>query len=117
MNNNSKQVWHWNSCNKATFHISLPSENYSASNISFQCLKDELNDNQCLFIKSIRTAFLVPYQWHFVLKPIEQKANEGIFIRFNPTQIENEFKEAGLAIDSLTLDYGGCGYHIHGHKI
>jgi len=99
-----------------SFHISLPSENYSAGNISFQCFKDELIDKQNVVLKTIRTTLLVPYQWHFVLKPIEAKVESGDFTKFNPLQIETEFRKSKLKITSLGLDYGGCGYHIHGFR-
>lgn len=100
---------------KATFHIALPSENYSAFLIAKQCIFDELNDrDQNLFLKILRGIALVPYQYEFVLKPIEKKVNEGLFLRFNQKTIEKEFKEAGLKIDTIQSDYGTCAYHIHG---
>lgn len=99
---------------KGTFHIALPSENYGANNISIQCLKDELADNQGLFLKGLRSIFLVPYQRFFVLAPIEQKVNDGVFVRFTEKQIRAEFAAAGLAISEIQIDYGGCGYQIHG---
>lgn len=99
-----------------SFHIALPSENYSASNIIFQCLKDELFDNQNIVLKTIRSTLLVPYQWQFVLKPIEDKVNNGQFTKFSPLQIEAEFKKSKLKITSFNLDYGGCGYHVHGYR-
>lgn len=97
-----------------TFHIALPSEYYSARNIAIQCIKDECNDDQNIFIKLIRILILVPYQWQFVLKPIEQMVKKKQFVYFTRESIEIEFREAGLSISEIHLDYGKCGYHIHG---
>jgi SAM-dependent methyltransferase len=100
-----------------TFHVALPSKGYSASGIAIQCFKDELSDaSQNFLMKILRAFILVPYQWYFVLKPIEKKINEGFFLRFSKEQIEKEFSQANLTIKSISLDYGGCGYHIHGKK-
>ena len=97
-----------------SFHISVPSEYYSATNIAIQCLKDELADSQNILYKAARSSILVPYQWKFVLKPIEAQINNGKFIRFNQNMIRDEFFSADLSISKLSLDYGFCGYHIHG---
>ena len=77
-------------------------------------LKDELADSQNILYKAARSSILVPYQWKFVLKPIEAQINNGKFIRFNQNMIRDEFFSADLSISKLSLDYGFCGYHIHG---
>ncbi len=99
-----------------SIHISVPTENYSAENIALQCLKDEINDNQNIVLKVLRSSLLVPYQWHYVLKPIAQKAQAGHFIKFTLSQIKFEFTQANLEIKEIALDYGGCGYQIHAIK-
>lgn len=99
-----------------TFHIALPSERYAALDIAKQCFKEEVIDKQNFVSKCIRFLFLVPYQWEFVLKPIENRINSGEFLRFSRDQIVTEFLEAGLKIDELYLYYGRSGYHIHGHS-
>lgn len=102
---------------EGTFHIALPSEAYSAANIALQCLKDEVHDpSVSFFLKTLRVGFLVPYQWKFVLTPIAEKVHNGPFHYFSPDNIRDDFKQAGLEIKSIRLDYGGCGYHIHGSK-
>jgi SAM-dependent methyltransferase len=99
-----------------TFHIALPSDNYGANKIAIQCLIDELSDSQNLLLKFVRTIFLVPYQWFFVLRPIEKRVNNGDFVRFSQNQIEAEFSAAGLEINEIIIDYGGSGFHIHGKR-
>lgn len=91
------------------FHIALPTSKYSAFNISYQCIKDEIKDR-----KLARALLLVPYQYLFVLKPIEEKVNSGAFRKFKQEEIEFEFKSAGLVVESIETDYGGCGFHVHG---
>lgn len=99
------------------FHIALPSEYYSASGIATQCTKDEFADQQNLLNKIVRLFILVPYQWKFVLTPIEAKVNSGEFTKFTKDMIKKEFELGGLKIKDINLDYGNCGYHISGCKI
>jgi SAM-dependent methyltransferase len=103
--------------NGGSFHIALPSEFYSANNISIQCLRDEIADRQNIVLKIVRAALLVPYQWKYVLRPIEDRVNSGEFLRFTEANIREEFKAAGLKIEEINLDYGFSGYHIHGRLI
>lgn len=78
-------------------------------------MKDEANDaDSNLALKAARIAMLVPYQWQYVLRPIADKVHNGTFRWFSPDQIQEEFDAAKLKIRSIKLDYGGCGYHVHG---
>ena len=100
-----------------TVHIATTSELYGAAAIARQCLADELDDARSSWgLGLIRAGLLVPYQWRFVLRPIEARVNAGEFVRFSGEQIRNEVGAVGFEVEDLRVDYGGCGYHLHARR-